>query len=83
MAMQFYHESLPNNQVPELTKLAEQRAHTSFVQGYKSTEEECIGLILATHFSWDGTAIMRAFASALEDANFHTEAAKVQEWLEA
>ena len=82
MAMQFYHDSLPNSQVPELTKLAEQRAHASFVQGYKSTEEEALGLVIATHFGWDGAAIMRVFAAALEDANFHTEAAHVNDaWL--
>ncbi len=67
---------------PKLTAIAEERAARSFIDSYEATEEEAIGLVLASHFSWDGSAIMRAFASALEDANFHPEAAKVQEWLE-
>ncbi len=66
----------------ELTEVARQRCLGAFVDSYEPTEEEGLGLAIASHFSWDGTAILRAFFAALEDANFHPEAAKVQEWLE-
>ncbi len=65
-----------------LTELADAKAKTTFVDTYEASEEEALGLVIAHHFEWDGCAIMRVFQAALEDANFHTEAAVVQEWLD-
>lgn len=52
----------------------------SFVAEYqsKATPEECIGLAVAHYFDWD-SRIFYVLAEALEDANFHTEAAEVME----
>ena len=49
----------------------------SFVRGYKATDAEALGLLIARFFKWDGLAILRAAQYALEDANFHAESAKV------
>lgn len=53
----------------------------AFIESYakSATDEETVGLLLATLFEWDGLAILYATRSALEDANFHAEAAKVEE----
>ena len=72
-----------DNKDATLTKLAHEKVKTAFIESYraKATEQESIGMILAKHFGWDGIAIMETMAHALEDANFHTEAATVREWI--
>ncbi len=54
--------------------------YSSFTPEYqeKATVEECIGKAISKYFEWD-SRIFDAFASALEDANFHTEASTVKE----
>lgn len=56
----------------------------SFVEGYraKATDAEAMGLLISKYFEWNGLEILAASADALEDANFHTEAAAVREMLE-
>lgn len=44
--------------------------------------EEGLGIAVSNWAEWDGLKIMRVFFSALEDANFHKEAALVQGWIE-
>lgn len=44
--------------------------------------EEGLGLLIARATRWDGIQIMRIFTHALEDANFHEQAAKVDEMIE-
>ncbi len=48
----------------------------------EQTAEDCLGIALAHHFKWDGTSILEVAASALEDANFHAEAAAINKMLE-
>jgi hypothetical protein len=48
----------------------------------KTSIEEGLGIALAHHFEWDGIGIMKTMMFALEDANFHTEAGIVGEWLD-
>lgn len=74
------------------TELIEQaatiKANESFTEDYvKNTpidkrKEQGLGIAIATWSDWSGTKIMRVFMEALEDANFHDEAAQVAEMLE-
>ena len=43
--------------------------------------KEGLGIRISQWTEWDGHAIMIIFAAALEDANFHTEAEQVLEWI--
>lgn len=43
------------------------------------TDEQTLGDIISKYLRWNGKAITRAFIEALEDSNFHTLAANVQE----
>ncbi len=45
----------------------------------KVSKEEVLGVILAKYCRWEGPKILTIAIQALEDANFHTEAAEVQE----
>lgn len=36
-------------------------------------DAEAIGVMVSNYLEWDGGAVIRAFSSALEDANFHKE----------
>jgi hypothetical protein len=45
-------------------------------------DEVALGILIARHFKWDGDAILRVAVAALEDANFHTEAERVDEMRE-
>ena len=47
----------------------------------KATVEECVGIAISKYFEWD-TRIFTTFKEALDDANFHTEASKVDSLLE-
>jgi hypothetical protein len=57
--------------------------YSSFVPEYqeKATIEECVGIAISKYFEWD-TRIFKAFAEALDDANFHEVARKVDEMLD-
>lgn len=39
----------------------------------KIEDADALGIMVSSYLHWDGFAIIRAFASALEDANFHDE----------
>jgi hypothetical protein len=56
--------------------LVDTRKRESFTGGYKSTDAEAFGLLMASYFG-HGARILDAAAKALEDANFHTESAQV------
>jgi hypothetical protein len=65
-----------------LALVIDQIKRSSFVQGYEATDEEAVGMMLSKYFGWDGLAILKASGYALEDSNFHTENAQVQEMIE-
>ena len=67
----------------QLGEMIEEQKQESFSDPSKHTDEEALGILIAHHFEWDGLAILRTFFNALEDANFHTEAAKVHEMIAA
>jgi len=52
-----------------------------FVPEYRAAarDDEAVGIAVSQCLDWDGGAIIRAFWSALEDANFHDEAGEVRE----
>lgn len=66
-----------------LSQLASQQGKDSFVEGYQFKESEALGILIAHHYEWDGRRIMEVFESALEDANYHSEAAQVAKWIES
>lgn len=43
---------------------------------------EGLGLAIAFWCEWTGADIMEIFASALEDANYHTKCGIVRDWIE-
>lgn len=45
------------------------------------SEEQVLGVMIAVHFGWDGLAILKTAALALEDANFHDECEQVMQML--
>jgi hypothetical protein len=66
-----------------LTGLIQEQKRTSFTNPDKATDTDALGILIAHHFEWDGIKIMETFFSALEDANFHTEAEQVLVMLES
>jgi hypothetical protein len=42
-------------------------------------DTEVLGILLATHFKWDGGACFETLTHALEDSNFHTVNRALQE----
>ena len=50
----------------------------SYVKGYEATDAECVGLIVSKYFHWNGYEIGKVATEALEDANFHDLANKLQ-----
>lgn len=44
-----------------------------YVEGYKASDAEALGILMSKWFRWDGRAILVATYAGLEDANFHTE----------
>ncbi len=67
-----------------IQKLAEQQATKGFTEAYiqsspqEEREDRGLGAALAAWAGWDGLKLMRVFHAALEEANFHDEAAQVQ-----
>lgn len=54
----------------------------SFVDDYKASDTEAMGMLLSKYFKWNGIAIMDASCYGLEDANFHTECSQIRELIE-
>lgn len=42
-------------------------------------DADVLGIMVSNYVEWDGAAIIRAFSSALEDANFHDENKHIRE----
>lgn len=69
--------------MPALQALIEERKRRSFTDPSQASDEEALGILISQHFQWDGYAIIRTFAEALTDANFHTEAEQALSWIDA
>jgi hypothetical protein len=48
-------------------------------ENQQDREENGLGIALANWAGWDGYKLLRVLGYALEDANFHSEYAKLQE----
>lgn len=48
------------------------RSKGAFAKGYKPTEAQLLGLLIAKHFEWDGQDIFDTMKYAFEEANFHS-----------
>lgn len=59
----------------QLKTLIEETKKTAFIPEYQATatDSQTLGILISQFFEWDGIEIMKAFSSALEDSNFHTE----------
>ena len=71
-----------------LKNLALQAAEDCFVPEFIRDDnlpermDEGLGIAISHYCKWDGSKILRIFAAALEDANYHTEAEIIDSWLE-
>jgi hypothetical protein len=52
-----------------------------FVSSYEASDAEAMGILMSEYFEYAGIDVMRAASSGLEDSNFHTENAKLQEMI--
>lgn len=70
-----------------LRAITERQAEESFTDDYKKPENlearkrRGLGIAISIFCRWNGLMIMEIFEAALEDANFHTEAAQVSEMI--
>lgn len=71
------------NQHLDLVAIAGAKHFNEKYEGDERDKElEGLGIEIAQWTEWSGRDIMMIFQSALEDANFHKEAAIVQSWLD-
>ncbi len=63
----------------KLKEIIEGKKKEIFVKGYKATDEEILGVIISQYFEWIGKSIADTFLNALEDSNFHTLRAEIEE----
>jgi len=68
----------------ELRKLIDEKRNSAYTPEYrdKTPDSKVLGMILSSALEWDGIAILEAAGEALEDANFHDEAAAVRGMIE-
>ena len=72
-----------------LTQIINETIEEAFTAEYRATADpkqiriQALGIIVSRFTEWDGIDIMKIFAEALDDANFHGEAAQVQTMIEA
>lgn len=65
--------------------IAEYTAAATFADGKSDTpdrQDAGLGIAIAHWADWEGDHILRASFNALQDANFHTEAAQVQQMID-
>jgi len=63
---------------PLMDEIVKNVRYNCFLPEYQelATVEECVGIAISKYFEWD-TRIFTAFKEALDDANFHTAASKI------
>ena len=73
---------MDTKQVQKIINPMIQQIRTSaFVPEYQdaASDEECLGLAISKFYEWDGYAIYKSFIEALNDANFHSFAGKIED----
>ena len=65
----------------ELKKLIDERKKTRFTAEYLpfAKEYETLGALVSNYFEWNGSEIVTCFLESLEDSNFHTLKAEIEE----
>jgi hypothetical protein len=61
--------------------LAASKKHPTPYRSADLAALESIGVGIAFWSDWDGLVICKIFRAALEDANFHAQAAEVSKWM--
>ena len=64
--------------MPVVIKLVKQTAYIN-PNDPRVTDADVLGIIIAKHLKWDGSGIMETMQSALEDANYHSLNARMEE----
>ena len=64
--------------MPIIIKLVKQTAYVN-PNDSRVTDADVLGIIIAKHLKWDGNDIMQTIQSALEDANYHSLNARIEE----
>ncbi len=73
-------EAFITERLAPLIKQCESQLYTEeALAKHDFTDEQTLGDLVSKYLRWNGKAIARAFIEALEDSNFHTLAANVQE----
>lgn len=67
----------------DLPALIEAQKQESFTDPSTASDEDALGVLISHHTEWDGAAILRIAAFAMEDANFHSEAETLNKMAEA
>lgn len=65
-----------------LEPILERINNESFINTYKATDEECLGMLLSKFTEWNGLAILTIARYALEDANFHSECEEIDKLID-
>ena len=74
-------------QIKMAVQSAAHLAHNVFTDECQSTQDvewldvEGLGIAISKWSEWDGVKVMRVFRAALEDANYNTEAALVEDMI--
>lgn len=68
----------PGSLTPEQIAKFKQATYRAEVV-HRIEDADAIGGMVSNYLEWDGAAIIRAFSSALEDANFHDENRHIRE----
>ena len=66
----------------EVKDLLERIKHKSYSDPSKATDAMAMGMLMSHYFGYNGVPIFEAAAEALEDSNFHTEAAELRAYVE-
>lgn len=62
-----------------IDRIVREIKHELYTEPSSVSDAEAYGVMTAHYFEWDGARIVEAFLSTLEDANYHTFRARVQE----
>lgn len=55
-----------------LRQLIDEKAKVAFVEGYKPSDEEVLGILISQHCEWSGDRIFKVANLAFDNANFQS-----------
>tara|TARA_Y100001936_G_C15508486_1_gene376791 strand:+ start:212 stop:454 length:243 start_codon:yes stop_codon:yes gene_type:complete len=68
-------DEIVNAVIPQLVTAIKEKA---YVNGYKATDAEALGLVVSKFCKWDRGDILNVACEALEDSNFHDDVATIE-----